>query len=92
VSVDQAYGEIACPLEHRLQSTGLVILDAVYGEHARDIERRWEGPHADVSMGGGPAPIIAVETSREPRIIGVSEPSWLADRLRAVFSKAIERA
>ena len=142
---DRAYEEIACRLEHRLQSTGLVILDAVYGERAkrsavyslcrshgadltlvhcrcddpnevarrfarrrgrenvpereasdrsvfRDIERRWEDPHAAVSMGGGPPPIITVETSREPRIIGVSEPSWLADRLRAVFSKAIERA
>jgi len=39
----------------------------------RDIERRWEDPHADVSMGGGPAPIITVETSREPGIIGVSD-------------------
>ncbi len=32
---DRAYEEIACRLEHRLQSTGLVILDAVYGERAK---------------------------------------------------------
>ena len=35
---DRAYEEIACRLEHRLQSTGLVILDAVYGER-REAER-----------------------------------------------------
>lgn len=58
----------------------------------RDIARRWEDPHADVSMGGGPPPIITVETLHEPRIISVSGPSWVADRLREVFSKAIERA
>lgn len=142
---DQAYEEIGRRLENRLQSTGLVILDAVYGERAkrsavyslcrshgadltlvhcrcddpnevarrfdrrrgcedvpeheasdrsvfRDIERRWEDPHADVSLGGRPPPIITVETLREPRIISVSEPSWLADRLREAFSKAIEQA
>jgi hypothetical protein len=45
-----------------------------------------------MSLGGGPPPIITVETLREPRIISVCEPSWLADRLREAFSKAIERA
>jgi predicted kinase len=58
----------------------------------RDIERRWEDPHADISVGGGPPPIITVDTLREPRIISLSEPSWLADRLREALSEVQARA
>ena len=58
----------------------------------RDIERRWEDPRADLAMDGTRPPIVTVETSLEPRIIGISEHSWLADCLREAFSSARARA
>ena len=57
----------------------------------RDIERRWEDPHADVAGGGVPA-IVTVDTSRGPRVVGASGQSWVAERLRQAFSAAYANA
>lgn len=136
---DRAYEEIARRLETNLHRTGLVILDAVYGERAkratvyaicrsrgadvtvlhcrcddanevarrfdqrrgregipeheasdysvfRDIQRRWEDPHADSFADGGSPMFVTINTMARPPIVSASGASSVATLVRKALA------
>jgi len=79
--------EVARRLERRRGRESTPEHEASDRSVFRDIARRWEDPHADVSEDGASPMIITIDTLSEPPIVRGPERSLLIRLLREAFAR-----